>query len=70
MKARKSDLLKIIVNLDEDGTNLSKKELFEKFKKIKQIENLYLQLLMSGEIFEIKEIVFPITTKNDREIYN
>jgi len=66
MKAKQRDVLKFIVSLDRQGTNLTKDKLLEKMNHFEDVKLYYIQLLLTGEIFEIGDVVFPLTTKNDR----
>lgn len=67
MKAKQKDVLRFINDLDKQGKNLKKEELLEKMNHIDDASFHYNQLLLIGEIFEIGNVVFPLTTMNDRD---
>ena len=60
---KKLKVVEYIEKLDQKGKNISKEELFEKFPKDKY-KDTFLNLLYDGEFFSIKNIIYPLKTKN------
>jgi len=63
--SKERDVLKFIKDLDRQGVNMTKQLLSVRLKHIMNFDELYINLLKAGEIFEIEHIVYPTTTKND-----
>ena len=61
---RDKDVLKFIQNNDYKGINYPKLVLLHDLKKIQGLEEIYIRLLKSGEIFEVAGYVYPLDTKN------
>ena len=60
---KKLEVVDYIEKLDKKGKNISKEELFQKFSKDKY-KDTFLNLLYDGEFFSIKNIIYPLKTKN------